>query len=309
MKMFGRVLEKGQSSARSMTEAIPEPPPVPENGSSPSQFVRCIQGSAFVGFWMTIGWVFHLGGDGYLVVGVPLVVAFQLLVRRKPLVNLWIRDAEHFRLNGWGIVLGLGFAVLPAVKLIWTVRLASWPSHTSVILWYVCCILGAFGAAFGFCRFTRQTWKELRFCLSTAGVIGCGTMLLGALIRWAWLGKPIALNGGMAMTGIGSFMLYVPVCFVLEEVVFRGALDSHVFQPGDKGQWWTAIFISTLWGWWHLPIAGVTGIQQFVTLIFLLPCVHIAVGVFFSFSWRRSSNLAVPATVHAFIDAVRNALM
>jgi len=81
---------------------------------------------------MTIGWVFHLGGDGYLVVGVPLVVAFQLLVRRKPLVNLWIRDAEHFRLNGWGIVLGLGFAVLPAVKLIWTVRQASWPSHTRV---------------------------------------------------------------------------------------------------------------------------------------------------------------------------------
>ncbi len=143
----------------------------------------------------------------------------------------------------------------------------------------------------------------------TAGIIGCGTMLLGAFIRWAILHKPIVLNGHMAAVGIGSFILYVPVCFVLEEVVFRGALDSHVFQPGDKGQWWTAIFISTLWGWWHLPIAGVAGIQRLVTLLFLLPCVHIAVGVFFSLSWRRSGNLAVPATIHAFIDAVRNMLM
>ena len=111
------------------------------------------------------------------------------------------------------------------------------------------------------------------------------------------------------MIGIGSFVLYVPVCFVLEEVVFRGALDSHVFQPGDKGQWWTAFFVSTLWGWWHLPIAGATGISQLVTLLVVLPCIHIAVGVFFSLSWRRSGNLAVPATVHAFIDAVRNMLM
>jgi len=33
------------------------------------------------------------------------------------------------------------------------------------------------------------------------------------------------------------------------------------------------------------------------------------VGVFLSLSWRRSGNLAVPAMVHAFIDAVRNMLM
>lgn len=258
---------------------------------------------------MAIGWVFRLGGDSYLVAGVPLVVMFQLVVRKEPLVTLWIRDAEHFRLNVLGIILGLGLAILPTVRLIQTIRPESWPSHIPEIMWYLCCIIGAFGAAFSFSRFTRQTWKELRFCTLTAGVIGSGTMLLGAFTRWAMLHKPIELNGAMAMTALQSFVLYVPVCFVLEEVVFRGALDSHVFQPGDKGQWWTAFFISTLWGWWHLPIAGVTGIQQLVTLVFLLPCIHIAVGVFFSLSWRRSGNLAVPATVHAFIDAVRNMLM
>jgi len=292
-----------------MTEAIPEQPPILQTAWRPSQFIRSVQAVVFVGIWMAIGWLFHLDANSYLVVGVPLVVVFQLVVRKKPLVTLWIRDAERFRLNPLGIVLGLGMAILPTARLIQTFRLTSWPSHTPEILWYACCIIGTFGAAFAFCQFTKQTWKELGFCMLTAGVIGCGTMLLGAFSRRALLHKPIVLNGAMTMTGVQSFVLYVPVCFVLEEVVFRGALDSHVFQPGDKGRWWTAFFVSTLWGWWHLPIAGATGIQQLVTLIILLPCIHIAVGVFFSLSWRRSGNLAVPATVHAFIDAVRNMLM
>jgi membrane protease YdiL (CAAX protease family) len=231
------------------------------------------------------------------------------LARKKPLVTLWIRDAARFRLNAGGIILAFGFAVLPAVRFIQTAGSASWPSHVPEILWYVCCIIGAFGAAFAFCQFTKQTWKDLGFCLLTAGVIGCLTMFLHALAVWGVQHKPPTLNWGRVAYGIGSFVLYVPVCFVLEEVVFRGALDSHVFQHGDQGQWWTATFVSTLWGWWHLPIAGATGLQQLITYILVLPCIHIAVGVFLSLSWRRSGNLAVPATVHAFIDAVRNMLL
>ena len=74
----------------------------------PSQFVRSAQAVVFIGIWMAIGWLFHLDANSYLVVGVPLVVHFQLLVRKKPLVTLWIRDAERFRLNLWGM-----FWVLP----------------------------------------------------------------------------------------------------------------------------------------------------------------------------------------------------
>ncbi|HXR04804.1 MAG TPA: CPBP family intramembrane glutamic endopeptidase [Verrucomicrobiae bacterium] len=261
---------------------------------------------------MAIGWLFHLDANSYLVVGVPLVVAFQLFIRRRPLVTLWVRDAERFRLNTWGIVLGLGLAVLPTVRLIQTFRQADWPSYTPEILWYACCIIGAFGAAFGFSQFTKRTWKELGFCAGTAGTIGCLTMLLAFLTRLAVKSMhhtPVTFTWSNVLAGLQSFVLYVPVCFVLEEVVFRGAIDSHVFRPGDKGEWWTAFFVSTLWGWWHLPIAGGKGIMQLMILIVLLPCTHIAVGVFLSLSWRRSGNLAVPATVHAFIDAVRNMLL
>ena len=292
--------------------AIPETPPVLRLNFLPNQFQRCLHVVALVGIWMAVGWLFHLDANSYLVVGVPLVVAFQLLVRRKPLVTLWIRDAEHFRLNAWGVVLGLGLAVLPTVRLVRTFRLASWSSHTPEILWYACCIIGAFGAAFGFFRCTKQTWKELGFCASTAGTIGCLTMLLAFLARLAvkyMHHTPVTFTWANVLAGLQSFVLYVPVCFVLEEVVFRGAIDSHVFQQGDKGQWWTACFVSTLWGWWHLPITGPKGILQLMTLIVVLPCIHIAIGVFLSLGWRRSGNLAVPATVHAFIDALRNRLL
>ncbi|HUA68307.1 MAG TPA: CPBP family intramembrane glutamic endopeptidase [Candidatus Saccharimonadales bacterium] len=292
-----------------MAKATSEQPPILQTSLQSSQLVRSVQAVVFVGIWMAIGWLFHLDANSYLVAGVPLVIMFQVLARKKPLVTLWIRNAERFRLNSLGIILGLGLAVLPTVRMIQTFQLTSWPSHAPEILWYVCCIVGAFGAAFAFCHFIKQTWKELGFCMLTAGVIGSGTMLLGAITRYVMLHKPIVVNGAMAVMGVQSFLLYVPVCFVLEEVVFRGAIDSHVFQPGDKGQWWTAFFVSTLWGWWHLPITGANGISRLIALIVVLPCIHIAVGVFLSLSWRRSGNLAVSATVHAFIDAVRNMLM
>jgi hypothetical protein len=284
-------------------------PPILQTTLPKNQLIRSTQAILFVGVWMAIGWLFHLAANSYLVVGVPLVVAFQILVRKEPLVTLWIRDTDRFRLNGLGMILGLGLAVLPTVRMIQPLRSASWLSHSPEILWYVCCIVGAFGAAFAFCQFKRRTWKELQFCLLTAGVIGSGTMVLGAFVRWVILHKPIVLSGAVVVSGIQSFLLYVPVCFVLEEVVFRGAIDSHVFQAGDKGQWWTAVFVSGMWGWWHLPLMKATQFSEWIMPLLVLPCVHIAVGVFLSFGWRRSGNLAVSATTHAFIDVVRNMLM
>jgi len=292
-----------------MTEAMDVLPPIRQTVPVANQLVRCVQAIVFVGIWMTIGWLFHLDANRYLVVGVPLVIVFQRFVCKQPLVTLWMREATRFRLDGIGIILAPGFAILPAVELIQTIRSTDRASHVPEILWFACCITGAFGAAFGFRHFSKRTWKELGFCLLTAGVIGCGTMLLRTFAIWALQHQPPVLNWDKVLNSIQSFVLYVPVCFVLEEVAFRGAIDSHVFQPGDRGQWWTAIFVSALWGWWHLPIVPITNFAELGVLTVVLPCIHVAVGVFLSLSWRRSSNLAVSATVHAFIDAVRNMLM
>jgi len=80
-------------------------------------------------------------------------------------------------------------------------------------------------------------------------------------------------------TGLESFFEYLPMVFLLEEVWFRGVLDSHLYHS-----------VSALWGIWHYPIAGPQP-----SIISLL-VVHIAIGTLLSRAWRRSGNLLVPGT-------------
>ena len=282
-----------------------EKPTILESRAPLNPILRGIHAIVFVGIWMTMGWLFHLEADSYLLIGVPLAAAFQVFVCKKSLVSLWVRDAPRFGLDTLGIVLALAFAVLPAIELIRCFISPGRSSHAPEILWLVCCIGGAFCAAFSLRRFTRETWKSLLFCMATAGVIGCGIMAGAALLR----GHSIIPTHEQAVAGLRSLALYFPICFILEEVVFRGAIDSHIHHPGDKRPWLSAIFVSVLWGLWHVPILGGAGILQLAALIIVMTCIHLPPGVFLSFGWRRSGNLAVPALAHAAIDAVRNMLL
>jgi membrane protease YdiL (CAAX protease family) len=266
--------------------------------------LRCMHAAAFVAVWLGIGLVFRLEPNSYLLVGVPLVVLFQLGVRREPLVKLWVRDAVNFRLGAWGIFLALGLVVAPAVGLVRGFHTASW----AAILWLVCCMAGAFAAAFSLCRFTRTQFQALGFCLATAGVIGCAMMIGGAVAQK----HSVAITFSRAMFCAKQFLLYFPVCFTLEEVVFRGAIDAHVHHAGEARPWWSAAFVSALWGLWHVgavPLPDKAHIARIVVLVIGLLLVHIPGGIFLSLGWRRSGNLAVPAMVHALIDAVRNTVL
>jgi membrane protease YdiL (CAAX protease family) len=103
-----------------------------------------------------------------------------------------------------------------------------------------------------------------------------------------------------------SFGTYVPAVFVVEEVWFRGALDSHIHHPGEKHGLLSAALVSLLWSWWHLPIAVDQGV---IKSLLTLPIVMVPMGIFLSIYWRRSGNLAVPGFTHAFSDSVRNVLV
>jgi membrane protease YdiL (CAAX protease family) len=92
----------------------------------------------------------------------------------------------------------------------------------------------------------------------------------------------------------------------MEEVAFRGVLDSHIQHPQDARRWVSAFLLSGVSGWWHLPITPASALQQG---IIVFPIMHAMVGVPFSLFWRRSGNLFVPADVHALIDAVRNTVL
>jgi membrane protease YdiL (CAAX protease family) len=247
---------------------------------------------------MAIGFGLRLDADAYLLAGVPLTAAFQLLVRRRPLRALWLREppaAPRFDL-AWA-----GTAALLAALPVYSMSRAVRAGQLTIALWCLCAVAGAGAAAFALRNRERgRFWREVARCLFTAGAIGVAFMILAAVARHA-SGHPWAVN---PTKGLRSLLLYFPVCFTLEEVSFRGALDSHLAPDGAR--WPSAILVSALWGLWHLPVVSTAG-PRFAVLPNLL-VVHVAIGVPLSFAWRRSGNLAVPALAHATIDAVRNAL-
>jgi membrane protease YdiL (CAAX protease family) len=291
------------------TPSVSEVPPILETNRSITQPLRYVHAFGFVIVWMALGWILRLDANSYLLIGVPVVALFQIFIRKKPIVTIWVRDAEHFKLKASGIIIGLCLSVLPAVKLFQTVNSTHWPKHIPEILWLVCCIAGAFCAAFSISHFTKQTGKTLLFCLATAGVIGCAIMCAGFFVRLMLHKQALAFSSAQLTNGIESFLLYFPVCFILEEVAFRGAIDSHIHQSGDPFPWLSAAYVSALWGLWHLPMVPFTGILQLIVLVVALPCIHVATGIFLSMAWRRSGNLAVTSGTHALIDAVRNGLL
>ena len=247
---------------------------------------------------MGLGWLLRLDRFGYLLLGVPLGLLFQLVVRRAPLRSCWVRDNEGFRLDWLGVVLAILLAISPLLVLApkwhdlgWTLRL------------YM--LLGAVGgipAAFALRRWNKEATRSLLFCLATAGLIGSGWMLYSVVSNEKLTAFSLAKAGFAAQ----QFLVLLPVCFMFEEVSFRGVLDAHLHHDGDARSWLSALVLAELWGLWHLPLFPP---GEWLHAIPFVSLVHVSIGVWFSICWRRSGNLAVPCLVHALIDGIRNALL
>jgi membrane protease YdiL (CAAX protease family) len=276
---------------------------------------------AVVAAWIVAGIAFRLSANAYLLLGVPLLVAFQLGIARRPLAELWFKHPGGAPLPWWGWLVAAAFLATPVYFLVHGWAHDDWGLH----LWLLCAAAGAFPLALSLARFSRAAVRPLLLCLATAGVLGIGMMLGGTLFRRAVLpGAGLAAAAHSPwLVGLRSFVLYLPICFVIEEVFFRGALDSYLDRPGDRVPWVSATFVSVLWGLWHLPsvVARIPSVHSsavsdpvvlFVILlggVTVLPLVHCLTGIPLSLAWRRSGLLFVPAFVHALIDAVRNGLL
>jgi membrane protease YdiL (CAAX protease family) len=180
------------------------------------------------------------------------------------------------------------------------------------ILYALAAIVGAGAAAYALGQFRRETWRYLGLCLTTAGLLGVLIVIGG------WYGTPTAPPPAV-FQGIESLLLYIPVVFMMEEVAFRGAIDSHVRPPGERQGFESssvygvvsAIGVSVLWGVWHYPVIPLPPELADVSVIehvYLVAQLEIVVGPFLSLFWRRSGNLMVPGFAHATIDSVRDAL-
>ncbi len=262
--------------------------------------MRFAQAIAWVALWVSLGFAFSLGPAAYLALGVPLTIGFQRLVRKQPLFTLWVADAPRFTFDGVTAVLVAAFAVMPAIRLYRDLSEAQgWRA-----LWAVAALLGSVGAAFATRRLTRKTTLDGLRCLASAGLLGVLLIVGISATRTLLLHQPFHPQ---PLHGLEQLLLFFPVTFVLEEVSFRGMIDAHVHRTSDRRGVLSAMLVSALWGLWHLPVAPRSA-PLWVTAVQLI-VVHTIVGVPLSLFWRRSQNLAVPAASHAFIDAVRDALI
>jgi membrane protease YdiL (CAAX protease family) len=267
---------------------------------------RLLEVTALVALWMAIGALINDGGgdtasgstlNWYLLIGVPLVAAFQLWVRRRPLIELWVRD------GGRGIFKPMLFRILFAAAVIFPVyaviKVLADSLPASFVIYGIVSIVGAGGFAYAYMHFNTRTFKYLALCLATAGVIGVLPEIIHDFTAGA--SHPLATSAsGDLWVFCLSFLTYLPSLYVMEEVAFRGCFDSHIHQKGDQHGIWTAIYVSALWGAWHGPIIGWDELPLLVISMGII-------GTFLSIFWRKSGNLGVSATTHALIDSVRNA--
>ena len=77
------------------------------------RIVEVVGGIGVVAVWLVFGYLLGLGFLGLVLLGVPLLAAFQTLVRRRPLRTLLVRDTASFA-RGWAGKL-LVAAVLVAI--------------------------------------------------------------------------------------------------------------------------------------------------------------------------------------------------
>lgn len=272
-----------------------------QQGADRSRLRRFIEVTAFWGVYAAIGQIFQLGDtiatqQTYLLIGLPLVIAFQLGVARRPIKELWVRGAPRVVLPRLTMVLAAVIVIYPVTIVI---KAISDGDPLSEVLYGVGAIGGAGAAAYAFGLFKHKTWRHLGLCVLFATGYG---VFIQALTE-----KDLLLSGHLVIRPehdfeiiATSFLTYIPAVFVFEEVVFRGALDTHLHRPGESRGVWTATYISFLWCMWHAPLFGW---DEFANLLIsMLP-----MGIALSIYWRKSGNLGVSGTAHALNDSIRNA--
>ncbi|MGH9025144.1 MAG: CPBP family glutamic-type intramembrane protease, partial [Acidimicrobiia bacterium] len=266
-----------------------------------SHIRRVIEATLFVGVLIALGLLLdfrdsNYGITAYLLMTSAATVLFQRFVARQPLRWMWVKGTDR-PVNRRTIspVVLVAAAIYPAYALVQTfIDGAGWQTAYTALA-----IFGAVGVGFAFRQSTKMTWMYLWLCMATAGLIGTLMFLLGAFETITHPTVTKLFGEEDAGVFFRSLILYIPTMFVMEEVTFRGCVDSHCQHDGDRQGFWTALWVSVLWSWWHL------GCLPDSNPINVLPLM-VPVGIFLSIWWRRSRNLGVSGVTHAFIDSVRN---
>lgn len=265
--------------------------------------LRAAIAALVVAVWILLGFVFRLSANLYLLLSIPFVVGFQLGISHQPLRMVWLRKPPRSTPAILTIVVFVLFAIVPIYAAVAAARGSDWVGFT----YGLAAVGGAAGIAYSVRAVRRATVRQLAVCV----VIVCAISALLDIVNGLSTGhlRPAPLGASLIRAGYW-FLLYLPAVFVVEEVFFRGVLDSYLHRTDSGTGWLSATFVSALWGLWHLPIYFVAGGSASVvgTVLGLL-VVQIVIGIPLSLGWRRSGTLLVPGAAHALSDAIRNVLL
>jgi membrane protease YdiL (CAAX protease family) len=258
---------------------------------------RAVVATLAIGGHIAVGFAFQLSPEGYLLLGIPITVAFQALVVRRPLRSLWLRDVPPMTFTARSIVAIVLVAIAPTAVALGGIR-----AGNAVLLAYgLAAMFGAVGAVYATRAMDRDAVRStIRATLVT------GAILVSIMVAYRIASG--GFNGNLATavaTAVISVATYVPVVFVMEEVLFRGLLDPYLHGATPRPDRASALYGSVLWGIWHLPVMSIA-LGAF-TIPYVV-AVHTVLGSVLVTSWRRTRNLAAPGIAHAVSDALRNAV-
>ena len=188
-------------------------------------------------------------------------------------------------------------AIAPAIVAVGGVR-----SGNAVLIAYgLAATFGAVGVVYAMRAMDRDGVRStIRATLITSAIL-VSIMVTYRIATGGFDGNLAAA----VLTAAISAATYLPVVFVMEEVLFRGLLDPYLHGAAPEPDRASALYGSALWGIWHLPVMSVAlGVWTVPYLV----AVHIALGYVLVTSWRRTGNLAAPGIAHAVSDALRNAV-
>jgi Type II CAAX prenyl endopeptidase Rce1-like len=275
-----------------------------------SRLLRFLIAALVVAAWWGLGYILHANVSEYTLLGVPILLAFQCWIARRPLLTLWVRSGPPLRMDPRFFIFWILFALAPAYDLLVALEgMDFWSAATAFAA-----IIGAFGLAYALCALRGVKGWRIAFYFLVAVIIGL-LPLIPTLVLPQFL--HMRINGQAASTAMptlatilqvgGRQFLLGPLGFVVEEVFFRGGLDTYLHRGEAGTGWLSAIFVSALWGLWHLPGSALTAPHLLSTIVSLLVS-QIIIGVPLSLLWRKSGNLTFPDTTHALLEAVRSVL-
>jgi len=271
-------------------------PPVSTNAVD-RRLVRAAIATLIVGGYMALGFAFGLSAEGYLLLGIPITLGFQLLVVRRPLRALWLRDASPLTFTRRSVIAVVLVSIAPATLILRGVQ----DGNLVIAAYGLAASVGSVGAVYALRAMDREAVRSTIQATLINSAILVGVMVVYRLMSGGFNGSLVT---AVVTLGI-SLATYLPVVFVMEEVFFRSLLDPYLHGSSTGPDRATALYGSALWGVWHLPVAFVS--LGILTIPYLV-AIHSTLGYVLVRSWRRTGNLAAPGIAHAVADALRNAV-